>query len=423
MASDDVTGAPADERPRRRRKRKMPAGSRWLNYLMALGCLACLVPLYFEFRHAPLNKLPKPKHDDEWIRVISADAPAAAKGNYTTRFRHHPRHGRRDVRVAADGAAQPVDGDGDADADADAVDDVDAARRAAGDAYAAKRAKAAAAAAPATAAANSPPPPPPPPPLASSPPLAAAANASHANSTVEIDAESEALSELRAADRKAGPAAAAAAAVAAAQRAGSAKLWKVIPGAVKDIIEGEGPNATVYHVTGHAAPNHRNGTYVIDETGEVSPTALGWLNRNLTILDRITPFRVVVAVLPKLPADEGARRAFARSLLRHWYGTPQMARFYDMTTLLLLSSNGYAHVEVAPRSRQAMHDSLARQFAQKAMEVLRQPPTPKGQAPRVEECAVKLVFYVIFTLRSRSAVRRRRPARFAAAPAAPQPQP
>ena len=82
------------------------------------------------------------------------------------------------------------------------------------------------------------------------------------------------------------------------------------------------------------------------------------LNRNLTILDRITPFRVVVAVLPKLPADEGARRAFARSLLRHWYGTPQMARFYDMTTLLLLSSNGYAHVEVAPRSRQAMHLSL-----------------------------------------------------------------
>ena len=72
----------------------------------------------------------------------------------------------------------------------------------------------------------------------------------------------------------------------------------------------------------------------------------------------------------------GMLLAFARSLLRHWYGTPQMARFYDMTTLLLLSSNGYAHVEVAPRSRQAMHDSLARQFAQKAMEVLRQPPTP-----------------------------------------------
>ena len=67
--------------------------------------------------------------------------------------------------------------------------------------------------------------------------------------------------------------------MAAAQRAGSAKLWKVIPGAVKDIIEGEGPNATVYHVTGHAAPNHRNGTYVIDETGEVSPTALGWVSR------------------------------------------------------------------------------------------------------------------------------------------------
>ena len=171
MASDDVTGAPADERPRRRRKRKMPAGSRWLNYLMALGCLACLVPLYFEFRHAPLNKLPKPKHDDEWIRVISADAPAAAKGNYTTRFRHHPRHGRRDVRVAADGAAQPVADEGATD---EGVDDVDAARRAAGDAYAAKRAKAAAAAAaPATAAATSPPPPPPPPPLASqlAPPL------------------------------------------------------------------------------------------------------------------------------------------------------------------------------------------------------------------------------------------------------------
>ena len=81
----------------------------------------------------------------------------------------------------------------------------------------------------------------------------------------------------------------------------------------------------------------------------------------------------------------------------------------------------HACVRICVCVLQLLNPAPSRQFAQKAMEVLRQPPTPKGQAPRVEECAVKLVFYVIFTLRSRSAVRRRRPARFTAATAAPEP--
>ena len=43
--------------------------------------------------------------------------------------------------------------------------------------------------------------------------------------------------------------------------------------------------------------------------------------------DRVgTPFRVLLVVMARLPRDAGARRLFGRSLLRHWYVHPPLAR-------------------------------------------------------------------------------------------------
>ena len=77
-----AAGAPAGA-PRRKKvggKRK-PAGSRWLNYLLALGCLASLLPLWFEYRGHKNEPFVQPHKDDPWVRAYSPaqhDDPAAA---------------------------------------------------------------------------------------------------------------------------------------------------------------------------------------------------------------------------------------------------------------------------------------------------------------------------------------------------------
>ena len=71
-APAQTASAPSTEPARRRRKKglKRPAGSRWLNYLLGLGCLASLTPLWWEYRHGKQDTLPQPDKHDPWVRVI-----------------------------------------------------------------------------------------------------------------------------------------------------------------------------------------------------------------------------------------------------------------------------------------------------------------------------------------------------------------
>lgn len=75
-----------------------------------------------------------------------------------------------------------------------------------------------------------------------------------------------------------------------------------MPGTVKDVVEGEGPNASVFSVVDVPQPNPANGSYVSDASGLISPTALLYLNRNMSLMERSTPFRVLLVVM--------ARRAY-----------------------------------------------------------------------------------------------------------------
>ena len=98
--------------------------------------------------------------------------------------------------------------------------------------------------------------------------------------------------------------------------AGAHRMWRMVPGGVHDIIEGEGSNRTFFSVEGLRPPNVRNGSFVVDAAGLLDATTLGFLNKNLTWVEQLTPFRVLLLVLPKLPADFGARRLYAAQLLR-----------------------------------------------------------------------------------------------------------
>ena len=98
-----------------------------------------------------------------------------------------------------------------------------------------------------------------------------------------------------------------------------------MPGTVKDVVEGEGANASVFSVVDVPQPAPANGSYVSDASGLISPTALLYLNRNMSLMERSTPFRVLLVVMARLPRDAGARRLFGRSLLRHWCATSPRA--------------------------------------------------------------------------------------------------
>ena len=53
-------------------------------------------------------------------------------------------------------------------------------------------------------------------------------------------------------------------------------------------MEGEGPNASVYSVVDVPQPTPANGSYVSDGSGLLSPTALLYLNRNMSLMERST---------------------------------------------------------------------------------------------------------------------------------------
>ena len=72
-----------------------------------------------------------------------------------------------------------------------------------------------------------------------------------------------------------------------------------VPGTVKDVVEGEGPNASVFSVVDVPQPTPANGSYVSDASGLISPTALLYLNRNMSLMERSTPFRVLLVVMAR----------------------------------------------------------------------------------------------------------------------------
>ena len=54
-------------------------------------------------------------------------------------------------------------------------------------------------------------------------------------------------------------------------------------------------------------------------TKRLPPLTLQYLNRNLTWVDRLTPFRVLLLVLPRQPNEWSSRHLYATQMLRHWF--------------------------------------------------------------------------------------------------------
>ena len=333
--ADSPAPAPAAARPGagRRRKRARPAGSKWLNRLLALGCLASLLPLCFEwYQHrsqpAPLAR---PRKDDPWVRVIDATPPdqrgAAAAGGVNKRWRHHPRHGGSSrTKVGVDGTVMDEDSE-----EAGEAEDNSVARAARLESRLRTRGLADEHGTPlngsvgmgvgvgaregAPRASE----------LASNeargghPPVATATAARNQSGGATGDAggagdgaSSKGVSDdddddLRHYFREVDRAAAAKASNATRNatrntrtdgptsrlRAGGSfggpsRLWRVVPGGVHDVIEGSGPNQTVFSVDGIGPPVLANGSYVVDTTGTLDQASLFYLNRNLTWVDRLT---------------------------------------------------------------------------------------------------------------------------------------
>ncbi|KOO26381.1 hypothetical protein Ctob_012397 [Chrysochromulina tobinii] len=174
---------------------------------------------------------------------------------------------------------------------------------------------------------------------------------------------------------------------------GMHRIWRTVPGGVHDVIEGEGDERVVYSVDALLAPTTANGSYVVDPTDALDPLTLTYLNRNLTWVDRLTPFRVVVAVV--------ARRAYATQILRHWYyGT----RMYERSALVVLSRDGLVEIAVGRQTRMVFDEVVAHHFAVRAMEMLARHNASETEPSRalLQETAQKLIFYISFTVRSRT---------------------
>jgi len=113
----------------------------------------------------------------------------------------------------------------------------------------------------------------------------------------------------------------------------------------------------------------------------------------------------VVLVVGSLPKDTWSRKVYGANLLRHWYAS---ARLFERTSLLMLSTEGVVEVVVAPRCTELLRDNVAKHFTMTAMDLMRLPEAmraagdPMRGLSRFDECALKLVFYVSFMIRSRA---------------------
>lgn len=129
----------------------------------------------------------------------------------------------------------------------------------------------------------------------------------------------------------------------------------------------------------------------------------------------MTPFRVVVAILERQPRDYAARRLYGAQLLRSWYGHTRMI---DRTALIIMSVDGACEIAVGRQTRAVFSDAVARHFSIKAMELM-QPsadalhadevrraeqahPEISPELRRLRDTSEKLIFYVCFTVRSRT---------------------
>jgi len=179
------------------------------------------------------------------------------------------------------------------------------------------------------------------------------------------------------------------------------RMWRMVPGGVHDIIEGDGTTRTVFTVEGLQPPTIYNGSYVSDPTGALDALTVSYLNRNLTWVDRLTPFRVLCVVLPRLPRELSARRQYALQILRSWYGGTRM---YERSTLVVLARDGLVEIVVGKQARLVFSDAVAHHFANRAMEMLGHHNTTKfAPSPALlQETCQKLVFYIAFTVRSRT---------------------
>jgi len=423
-AADTRAEAPGTAKPRRRKKK--PAGSKWLNRLLALGCCASLVPLCIEFYWTMRpDHMAKPKKDDPWVRVIDAAPPedALAKGSVTKRFRHHPRH----ARVRADGTtvdADAVESDAEEDAPVGYADAMEGERRGAARAAALLQqqmqqqqmqqqkeqqqqqqqqpeATNASSASGASGASNS---------SRSQQPAAelraAKVSATASSNGTSLD-DDDLVHFFRQVDRQVEQARAGRVPINASSSNATGtgprmhRIWRTVPGGVHDIIEGEGDNRTVFSVEGMQAPNVFNGSYVADSTGVLDAQTLLYLNRNLTWVDRLTPFRVLCVVVPRLPRDLSARHSFALQILRSWYGSTRM---FERTALVVLSRDGLVEITVGKQAKLVFSDAVAHHFAFRAMEMLAHHNASIAEPPPalLQETAQKLIFYISFTVRSRT---------------------
>ena len=419
MAPTEAAADSAGSGAKPRRKKKRPAGSKWLNRLLALGCLAALSPLAFEFyQHRKSEPLQKPHKDDPWVRVIDAAPPEEALkngGDVRRKFRRHPRHDRSNARVTAEG--QVVDDDDDSSADAtgeersaehagkleerlvarargtDAAaathvgsDAPDVIGRSVPDMAAGADAKVAAPTV-ATAVANA----------------TGGQPATGGHWGIDEGGEEELRHYFRSVDRNKPPSAVGAGSAASGRvnrTGGPNRLWKTIPGGVHDIIEGSGENATTFSVDGVKPPALVNGSYIADHANAFDRLAMIYMNRNLTWVDRLTPFRVLVLTLPRQPRDAFARRQYATQLMRHWYGA---SRMLERTALIVMSLDGAVEIIVGHQCKLVLSDGIARHFAIKAMELIAgHVDEMPVMEQRVTDTAQKLVYYVSFTVRSRT---------------------
>ncbi|EOD17706.1 hypothetical protein EMIHUDRAFT_451286 [Emiliania huxleyi CCMP1516] len=255
-----------------RRKKKAPGSL--LNKLFALGCLASLLPLYYEYHYTTRSRehLPHVPHDDPFIRVIDAAGPFDEPGiNHSTVWRHHPRHRVSAAVSSLGGAAVEEDAEGES---RGPEDKLSASAASAASASASAAASTAAATAPAAAAA-----------LAKAEPGPANASTARISSPAAVpvggtgssanasaprrdDADDEAF--LRAAD-------AAADVAAAARQSGSrnaSRIWRVVPGGVRDVVETlPGGGSRTWVIEDAPRPQFEKGEWVSDGAHKLGPQA------------------------------------------------------------------------------------------------------------------------------------------------------
>ena len=167
-------------------------------------------------------------------------------------------------------------------------------------------------------------------------------------------------------------------------------------------------------MVGIPAPKVANGSFVTDMTdGALGLTEfeLGLLNRNMSALARLSPYRLVLALLPSLPKEVNARRLYGSQLLRSWYG---MSRLNERSVVILMALDGSVEIVAGKLCRVVLSDAVARHFSIKAMELISQEPTAAeaaeealpGARPhtasRITDTALKLVFYTAFSIRQRA---------------------